>query len=363
MLGTLKKLVERLAQVRTLRLAHYICTRVILEIFAFNRAAAIIYSIFTFPTFNREQFSVLRGRRDYYRELSSKSIRSPELRRSIHRIEKGLSMRPMRKRFAESYIIETVSQYRRISQNIESNKKADMEEIRWVHDVLQRYFSLAERTQITKNAFDTFSGVTYNQPGEKDHAPYPAGNRTQCRISFEEFQQLTQRRRSVRWFLDKPIPRDLIDKALSCARMSPTACNRQPYEFLIYDDSNMVKKVASVPFGTQGYSEQIPTIAVVVGNLNNYASPRDRHAIYIDSSLAVMSFLFALETLGLSSTIINWPDFEPLELQMQRLLGLKTSQRITMLVAVGYADPKGMVPYSGKKGLDHFRSYNRLRGS
>jgi hypothetical protein len=73
-----------------------------------------------------------------------------------------------------------------------------------------------------------------------------------------------------------------------------------------------------------------------------------------------MSFVFALETLGLSSTIINWPDVEPLERKMRKTLALESSDRVVMLIAVGYQDPTGMVPYSQKKELDSIRSYNSL---
>ena len=81
----------------------------------------------------------------------------------------------------------------------------------------------------------------------------------------------------------------------------------------------------------------------------------------IDSSLAAMSFMYGLETVGLSSSVINWPDFEPLEAKMQKTLGLDVTDRVIMLIAVGYANPDGLVPYSQKKELDTFRSYNKMR--
>jgi nitroreductase len=167
-------------------------------------------------------------------------------------------------------------------------------------------------------------------------------------------------RRSVRWFLDKKVPRKLIDQALLVARQAPSACNRLPYEFRIFDDPALAKKVSKIPFGAGGYSHQIPTIIAVVGKLDNYFSPRDRHTIYIDASLASMSFMLALETLGLSSCVINWPDFEPLEMKMQKTLGLDSSDRVVMMLAVGYASPDCGIPYSQKKELDVIRSYNEI---
>jgi hypothetical protein len=58
--------------------------------------------------------------------------------------------------------------------------------------------------------------------------------------------------------------------------------------------------------------------------------------------------------------VINWPDFEPLERKMAKTLGLEPHERVIMLMAVGYADPTGMVAYSQKKDLDVLRSFNPL---
>jgi hypothetical protein len=41
-------------------------------------------------------------------------------------------------------------------------------------------------------------------------------------------------------------------------------------------------------------------------------------------------------------------------------LRLKPTERVIMLIAVGYADPEGIIPFSQKKTLDVLRSYNAL---
>ena len=68
--------------------------------------------------------------------------------------------------------------------------------------------------------------------------------------------------------------------------------------------------------------------------------------------------MLSLETLGLASSVINWPDFEPLERKMGATLNLDMDERVIMLIAIGYADPEGMVAFSDKKSLDVIRSYN-----
>jgi nitroreductase len=70
--------------------------------------------------------------------------------------------------------------------------------------------------------------------------------------------------------------------------------------------------------------------------------------------------MLALETQGLSSSVINWPDFEPLERRMQKVLGLAMTDRVVMLIALGYAADDGIIPRSVKKELASVRSYNRM---
>jgi nitroreductase len=105
------------------------------------------------------------------------------------------------------------------------------------------------------------------------------------------------------------------------ANQSPSACNRQPFSFRIIDLDH-VKTGVKLPMGTTGYGHTIPVFVVIVGNFDAYFDERDRHIIYIDASLAAMAMMFALETLGLSSCSITWPDIEEWEKKMESFLKL-----------------------------------------
>src|SRR5690606_32351603 len=224
-------------------------------------------------------------------------------------------------------------------------------------DVLAEYFSIVTDDDPgiarARRAFEALPAL--ESPG--DIRPYRHGDLQRTDITYDQLLQLAQSRRSVRFFQDTPVPRELIDQALMVARQSPSACNRLPYEYLIFDEPSQVRRVASIPFGAAGYAHQIPTVIVVKADLSNYFSPRDRHVPYIDASLATMGFIYALESLGRTSAVINWPDFEPLEAKMAKTLGLKPYERVVMLLAVGYANPDALVAYSKKKDLDIMRRY------
>jgi nitroreductase len=372
MLKRLTTLAKTILAVTWIRRAYESVTRGLLEVGAANRLTATLYSLPGLLTFNREQYAVLRGRRDYYRNLTKGRRTHVELRRNIHRLEKGLSMRPRRSVFAKDYLDETLDFYTRaLDAAGTTDSGIDHGELTWAHDVLADYFEIVDHTDAVVAAAHTRfkqaplpAGTERRVDGRSNGAttagPFARRDGVVSGVGYEQMLALAEQRRSVRWFLDRPVPRELVDQALLVGRQSPSACNRQPYEFLVFDDPELVAKVAAIPNGTAGYSHQIPTVVVVKGKLDSYFSPRDRHVIYIDSALAAMGFMYALETLGLASSPINWPDFEPLEAKMAATLGLGPSERVIMLIAVGYADPDGVIPFSQKKSLDVLRSYNAL---
>jgi len=282
------------------------------------------------------------------------------LNRNTHRLEKGLIMRPRKEVFALDYIEETVNAYEaalKASQNGRSG--FPVEQLQWTHDVLSEYFDVTgshPKIDLLRERFRGFPPAV--RVCQTPLVPYRRDLSQPPPVHYEALAALAERRRSVRWFLPQPVPRELIDKAMAIAAQSPSACNRQPFVFRIFDEPELVQKVATIPYGVIGYEHQIPVIVVIVGQLRNFFDPRDRHLIYIDGALAAMSFVLALETLGLSSCCINWPDIPEREKKMAELLKLEADERPIMLIALGWPDPEGMVPRSVKKPLKLLRTYN-----
>lgn len=328
-----------------------------------SRFASAAYYFFLSSAFWREQRAVLSGRVMYERDANSGTSSPYLLRRNVHRLEKGLIMRPRREVFALDYIEETVECFHhQCAGGTAVMAVASPDELQWAEDVLARYFSAVDchptvdraRARYESSRRALHARVTEFAPFARDLEGAPP-------VSYEALLELARRRRSTRWFLPLPVERELIDKAVGVASLSPSACNRQPYRFHVFDDPADVGQVAAVPMGTVGFSENFPAVVVVTGRQRAYFSERDRHVIYIDASLAVMSFVLALETLGLSSCCINWPDVESRERTMAELLQLAPDERVIMLVAVGHPDPSGLVPYSQKMSLESARTYSGLR--
>jgi len=333
--------------------------RSLLWIWSMNKFLSSFYYFFISGKFRREHHSVLAGRAQHFRELKEEKAHFYTLVRNTHRIEKGLLMKPRRDVFALDFIEETVSHF--LVLGIIPHLSSEPQ-IQWSYEVLKEYFEVTSNHPVIeeqRKRFLSASTTLWDKTSGPDNLiPYQRDEKKKPDIPFEDFLALTQYRRSVRWFLNKPVPHNLIDKALMAARQSPSACNRQPFEYRIIDEPELLSKVTDLPMGIKGYQHNIPMMIVVVGNLDAYFNERDRHLVYIDASLANMAFMLALETLGLSSCPINWPDIENLEKGMEKVLNLKKFQRPIMCMAVGYPDPKGKVAYSEKRAIKKLRQYN-----
>lgn len=307
--------------------------------------------------FGWEHRAVLAGKVIYRKSLNNPTCNTSLLRRNTHRLEKGLLMRPRRLPFGIDYISETVDAYHKAVQ-----AKTELKELLWAKHVLDEYM----RVNPSHPKIDPLRAIVATASAQvqeidenaRKNIPYIRVDSEKANIDFDEVLKLAKYRRSVRWFLPNPVDRKIVEQAIEVAAYSPTACNRQPYEFRIFDDPELVSQVIKLPMGTGGFGHQVPSVAVVVGKLRNYFNERDRHLIYVDGSLAIMSFIYGLEVQGVGSCCINWPDIPKLEKKMANLLNLERDERPIMLVAFGYPHPEGMVANSTKKAQKQLIKYN-----
>ncbi|MGY6559832.1 MAG: nitroreductase family protein [Nitritalea sp.] len=329
-----------------------------------HRKLADLYYFLFSSDFSREHQKVLEGKFLHLSALKANKPNAFHLRRQVHRLEKGLIMKNRRRSFARDYIGDTVKNYITLNENRHLGGDIDEGLLLWGYSVLTAYFEAVDHDaeiQALHTQFMTCEHPLSIQQAPVKAAPYKRKEAHRSQVSYEDFLSLTKQRRSVRYFLQQEVPKDLLEKAMAAATYSPSACNRQPFYFHVFTEEEKKNKVGALPAGIRPFFKNMPVIMVLVGRLSAYLSERDRHVIYLDGGLASMSFVLALETLGLSSVTINWPDIEYLEGKMDELLPLRPDERPMMLIGVGYADPEGGIPYSQKKTPDQLMRFNELR--
>jgi nitroreductase len=317
-----------------------------------------LYLRFASDELARETTAVSAGIAKYNRRGGSTSDLYL-LRRNVHMIEKGLTMQPRRDSFAADYIEATIAAYLRLAKTDGMPLLGADEEL-WVSSVLGEYFSATQHAQ--SPAIARARSTYLEQVGDssrREHGPHVVAQRGSI-LPVADLLDLATSRRSVRWFSDRDVERSLVDTAVRIGAEAPTACNRQPYRFEIFDDKESVAAVAAIPMGTRGYAHQVKGLIVVIGDLSAFFDPRDRHLIYVDSCLASMGLIYGLEAQGIASCCINWPDLPEKDRAMASLLGLKAHERVVMLIAYGYPSEDGLTPFSAKRDIEVVREYRTL---
>lgn len=340
--------------------ARFVASKRLGELVTRSKLLTTIY-FYIQGNFHHEQKNIIHGK-FINDDIGTEGQRLEHRRVQLtHFAEKGLSVPESDRRdtFGEGYIEELVCRTE-AAWNSRIDPTTD-EQLLWSVDVLDAYFQATENSPSTtiakaKNSFAEFVQSidympTYRKPRSRQDV-IGSG------VTFEQLQSLADQRSSTRWFLDKEVPHELLDKAVRIAGKSPSACNRQSFEFRIYDKQEILDDLLELRIGTDAFKEGIPTLVVLTGKQRAY-SESERNTIFIDASLAAMSFQFALEALGLASCSINWHMYPEQQNKISEIIGLDSDEQVIFLMAVGYPDPEGKVPYSSKKHINHIRSYNR----
>lgn len=120
-------------------------------------------------------------------------------------------------------------------------------------------------------------------------------------------------RTSVRRYSDEPIT-DVQKQALLHAAMSaPSGVNKQPWEFIVVDDKEILKRLAdALPYAKM--AAQAPLAIIVCGNSDRFLEGDDATLWEQDLSAASENILLAAHALGLGAV---WTCLYPHQDRMQ----------------------------------------------
>lgn len=189
-------------------------------------------------------------------------------------------------------------------------------------------------------------------------------------------------RRSCRHFSDRPVPRDLIERALAIAHTAPSGANRKPWGFVAVDDPALKREIrlaaeaeeranyghrfppewleALEPLGTNAdkpFLEIAPWLVVLFRVDYELIAGRTVKNYYPVESAGIMSgfFLMACHQLGLA-TLTHTPS--PMKF-LRDLLGRPECEKPILLIPVGYPAEECVVPDLPKKPLEQALQWNR----
>jgi len=173
---------------------------------------------------------------------------------------------------------------------------------------------------------------------------------------------LMNKRQSERKYTDQPVEKEKIDRIIEACRLSPSACNGQPWKIIVVDDPSMKLKVAEATksdiFRMNTFVDMAPLLLVVVREKSNFTSRagdlvKRRDYSLIDIGIATASIVYQAAAEGLGSCIIGWFD----EKKIKRLLSIPGAKRVEVVITLGYADNPHRMKV--RKATDEVVSYNK----
>ena len=174
---------------------------------------------------------------------------------------------------------------------------------------------------------------------------------------------LVKHRKSVRDFLDRPVEREKIMMCLEAARLAPSACNSQPWKFIVVDDKQLKNKLCDTAFSgiysINSFCKMAPIIVVVISEKSKFLARigemfRGTKYYLIDIGIACEHFVLQAEEIGLGTCWIGWFD----EQAVKSILNIPRNKKIDILIALGYYDEQKTQREHDREPLNNISSFN-----
>ncbi len=157
---------------------------------------------------------------------------------------------------------------------------------------------------------------------------------------MNDFLQLVASRQSDRAYdMTRAVEPEKLERILEAARLSPSACNAQPWRFVVITEPELSVKVgkATAGLGMNKFAKDAPVHILVVEESMNITSflgakIKDKYFPLIDIGIAAAHITLAAESEGLGSCILGWFD----EKEIKKLTGIPANKRLLLDITIGY---------------------------
>jgi nitroreductase len=212
-------------------------------------------------------------------------------------------------------------------------------------------------------------------------APPPALSDEQRLAAVRDFADELQRRRTVRDFSPRPVPREVLEQCLRAAGSAPSGANRQPWRFVCVSDPAVKRRIraaaeieerefyehkapqewldALAPLGTDWRKPFLETapwlIAIFAERMGRLPDGRRFHNYYVTESVGLATGLLiaAVHRAGLVS-LTHTPS--PMDF-LNEILGRPENERPFLLLVVGHPAEGARVPDITRKPLAETTSW------
>lgn len=147
----------------------------------------------------------------------------------------------------------------------------------------------------------------------------------------QTLMDILYQRRSTRRFESKPVEREKLTTLLKAAMAAPSACNLQPWEFIVIDEAERLKQLKECIGADNGRHYNAAAAVVVCAN-TKYIPPEWHSRGESDTAAAIENMLLAACTMGLGAVWIGDIDRDA----SRALLDIPPHVSVNAAVLLGY---------------------------
>ena len=183
------------------------------------------------------------------------------------------------------------------------------------------------------------------------------------------FLQLAQKRQSDRAYSDKPVEKEKIMRCLEAARLAPSACNSQPWTFIVVDAPEIKNLVAEATSNRllplNHFTKQAPIHVVIVQERPKLISTiggaiKDKEYPLMDVGIAAAHFCLQAANEGLGTCLLGWFD----EKKVNSILDIPGNKRPLLIITVGYStQPNRSKKRKPLSKIIRFNNYNTTQSA
>ena len=176
--------------------------------------------------------------------------------------------------------------------------------------------------------------------------------------------ELIKHRKSIRGFINRPVEREKIMLCLEAARLAPSACNSQPWKFIVVDDPKLKNRLCKAAFGGiysfNSFCQTAPVMVVVVSEKSKFLARiggffRGTKYYLIDIGIAVEHLVLEAEDLGLGTCWVGGFSQE----EARDILKVPENYRIVTILPLGFPRQTGKPKV--RKSLDEIVCYETFK--
>ncbi|KXA91748.1 hypothetical protein AKJ57_00175 [candidate division MSBL1 archaeon SCGC-AAA259A05] len=161
------------------------------------------------------------------------------------------------------------------------------------------------------------------------------------------------KRRSVRSYKNKGISREKLEKIMDCARMAPSANNRQDWKFVVVDDDVVKDRIYEVA-NRQGFVREAPVVIAGVTTDPKDIMSCGVPAGVVDLSIAMDHLALKAADEGLGTCWIGAFNQE----EAKEAIEIPEKYEVVALMTVGHPSRPLEAEEKNRKDLEEIISYN-----